>query len=316
MSAVPGQHTGAVRPAQPILALHPAAYGAHAPRRAQLPRDPEAQRHVRHGRTLRAVLVGAFAALSFLIAFVVEYFFMKWKYRNDHRTSSQPRKKNILRNTRTLKVYIRRDRTVGWVCYTGSLLVFHSLFSLSDAFQPACASLCHSLFYSVWISLWTLRGSETILSSLTKSCATACFCMLRFLYPFKCTYMLGGKCIGIFSAFMAFVYPSVHLFSQPYIYKLHSFIMALTPTVHPVLFFDTYHVMFTFCLYVTARITTILLRNTKYCYHRSKAVAKPPAFKLPKQVAIQVWFKVMLLLFIFPTNGIGYLIYRDININL
>ncbi len=56
-----------------------------------------------------AVLVGAFAALSFLIAFVVEYFFMKWKYRNDHRTSSQPRKKNILRNTRTLKVYIRRD---------------------------------------------------------------------------------------------------------------------------------------------------------------------------------------------------------------
>lgn len=57
-----------------------------------------------------AVLVGAFAALSFLIAFVVEYFFMKWKYRNEHRTSSQPRKKkNILRNTRTLKVYIRRD---------------------------------------------------------------------------------------------------------------------------------------------------------------------------------------------------------------
>lgn len=27
--------------------------------------------------------------------------------------------------------------------------------------------------------------------------------------------------------------------SQPYIYKLHSFIMALTPTVHPVLFYDT-----------------------------------------------------------------------------
>ncbi len=47
-------------PLSPSSLFHPAAYGAHAPRRAQLPRDPEAQRHVRHGRTLRGSLSRGF----------------------------------------------------------------------------------------------------------------------------------------------------------------------------------------------------------------------------------------------------------------
>lgn len=60
MSAVSGQHAGALWTPQPILALHTAAYRARAAWRAQLHRDPEARRHVRHGRTLRGRLSRGF----------------------------------------------------------------------------------------------------------------------------------------------------------------------------------------------------------------------------------------------------------------
>ncbi len=149
-----------------------------------------------------AVLVGAFAALSFLIAFVVEYFFMKWKYEMNVQPAASQEKKKFWETHEHLKY-------TSYATYCRLIMLYRLSsclsFSFSLSLMPSSLPVhrCVSLFYSVWISLWTLRGNETTLSSLTKSCATACFCMLRFLYPFKCTYMLGGKCICIFSAFMA-----------------------------------------------------------------------------------------------------------------
>ncbi len=164
-----------------------------------------------------AVLVGAFAALSFLIAFVVEYFFMKWKYEMNVQPAASQEKKKFWETHEHLKYtsYATYCRLI--MLYRLSSCLSFSFLSLWCLLACLCIAVSHS-FTACGFRSELFGEAKPHYQALRRVARQPVFACFVFCIPLSVRICWEGN-VSVFSphSWPYFVLSECAFVSQPYI---------------------------------------------------------------------------------------------------